>query len=71
LAACDTFRDSQLPPLGIRLEDKPDGSIWKLAEPAEFMLEMEQKKAEAQAKAAEKAAKMDALNKLSPAEYMQ
>jgi cysteinyl-tRNA synthetase len=77
LAACDTFRDTQLPPLGIRLEDKPDGSIWKLADPAEVMLEMEQKKAEAQAKADEKAAKAaetakkDALNKLSPAEYMK
>lgn len=77
LAACDDFRDRQLPPLGVRLEDKADGSIWKLADPAELMLELEQKKAEAQLKADEKAAKAaeaamkDALNKLSPADYMK
>lgn len=77
LSSCDDFRDRLLPPLGIRLEDKPDGSIWKLVDPAEVMLELEQKRAEAQFKAGEKAAKAteaakkDALNKLSPAEYMK
>lgn len=77
LRACDDFRDRQLPPLGIRLEDKTDCSIWKLADPAALMLELEQKKAEAQLKAGEKAAKAaeaakkDALNRLSPADYMK
>jgi cysteinyl-tRNA synthetase len=77
LRACDDFRDVQLPPLGIRLEDKPDGSIWKLADPAALQLEQEQKRAEAKLKADEKAAKAleaaakDALNKLSPSEYMK
>ena len=78
LKACDTFRDEQLPPLGIRFEDKSDGnSIWKLDDPAVLLLEQEQKRAEAQARAEEKAAKAaevaakDALNALSPAEYMK
>ena len=78
LKACDTFRDEQLPPLGIRFEDKSDGkSIWKLDDPAVLLLEQEQKRAEAQAKAEEKAAKAaeaaakEALNSLSPAEYMK
>ena len=78
LKACDTFRDEQLPPLGIRFEDKSDGkSIWKLDDPAVLLLEQEQKRAEAQAKAEEKAAKAaevaakEALNALTPAEYMQ
>jgi cysteinyl-tRNA synthetase len=77
LLACDVFRDEQLPPLGIRFEDKSDGCIWKLADPAELLLEQEQKKAEAKMKAEEKAAKAaetsikDALNKLTPSEYMK
>jgi cysteinyl-tRNA synthetase len=29
LKLCDLFRDEMLPPLGVRLEDKKDGSIWK------------------------------------------
>jgi cysteinyl-tRNA synthetase len=77
LQACDVFRDEQLPPLGIRFEDKSDGSIWKLADPAELLMEQEQKKADAQAKAAEKAAqaadasRKEALNQLSPSEFMK
>ena len=69
--------DRQLPPLGIRLEDKAGGSVWKLADSAELLLEMEQKQAEAQRKAEEKAkkaaadAKKEALNKLSPADYLK
>jgi cysteinyl-tRNA synthetase len=77
LQACDVFRDEQLPPLGIRFEDKSDGSIWKLADPTELLMEQEQKKADAQAKAVEKAAqaaeaaRKEALNQLSPAEFMR
>ena len=78
LGECDAFRDEKLPPLGIRLEDKADGSVWKLAsDPAELIREMEQKQAEAARKAEEKAtreaeaAKKEALNKLSPEEFMK
>lgn len=77
LQLCDQFRDEALPPLGVRLEDKTDGSVWKLANPADLLREMEQRKAEMERKAEEKAAKendvtkKDALNKLSPADYMK
>jgi cysteinyl-tRNA synthetase len=77
LRECDDFRDRQLPPLGIRLEDKSDGSVWKLADPAELLLEMQQKQAEAERKAEEKArreaeeAKKADQAKLSPDEYMK
>ena len=33
LSLCDDFRDVALPDLGVRLEDKNDGSIWKLEDP--------------------------------------
>jgi len=51
LMACDYFRDEQLVPLGIRLEDKADGSVWKLADPKTLQLEQEQKRVEAERKA--------------------
>jgi cysteinyl-tRNA synthetase len=77
LGLCDEFRDSLLPPLGIRLEDKADGSVWKLADPAELIREMEQRDLEVQRKAeiklqraADEAAK-EALNKLSPQDFMK
>lgn len=77
LQQCDIFRDQQMPPLGIRLEDKAEGSVWKLADPAELLLEQQQREAEAERKAEEKArrdaeeAKKQALNKLSPDEYLK
>lgn len=77
LGACDDFRDSKLPPLGIRLEDKTEGSIWKLADPEELLREMEYKDAEKKRKEEEKANKAaeaaakDALNKLPPVEFMK
>jgi cysteinyl-tRNA synthetase len=77
MGLCDDFRDKLLPPLGIRLEDKTDGSVWKLADPEELVKEMMQKELEAQRKAQEKAeraqeeAKKDALNKLTPEEFMK
>ena len=77
LKLCDHFRDEALPPLGVRLEDKSEGSVWKLANPAELVLEMEQRRAESERKAEEKAAKeaeaiqKEALNKLTPSEYMK
>jgi len=77
LDECDAFRDKTLPPLGIRLEDKAEGSVWKLADPEELILEMQQKEADAERKAEEKAAKAaeqakkDAQNKLSPEDFMR
>lgn len=77
LDECDGFRDNILPPLGIRLEDKTDGSIWKLADPQELIREMEQRQAEAERKAEEKAlkadeaAKKEALNQMDPTDYMK
>lgn len=78
LEECDTFRDDTLPPLGIRLEDKTGGkSVWKLADPAELLKEKEQKEQEKKRKqaekqaAAEEKAKKDAMNKLSPEEFMK
>jgi hypothetical protein len=68
---------NSLPPLGIRLEDKTDGSIWKLAGPEELIKEMMQKELEVQPKAEEKAeqaqdkAKKEALNKLTLEEFMK
>jgi cysteinyl-tRNA synthetase len=77
LQECDGFRDTNLPPLGIRLEDKADGSVWKLADPAELIQEMLQREAEAERKAEEKAlkaideAKKESLNRMSPEDYMK
>ena len=77
LKLCDMFRDEALPPLGVRLEDKSDGSVWKLANPADLVREMEQKKVEEDRKAeikaakAEEEAKKEALNKLPPTEYLK
>ena len=77
LGLCDTFRDNILPPLGIRLEDRTDGSVWKLADPEELIKEMMQKELEAKRKAEENAeraqeeAKKEALDKLTPEEFMK
>jgi cysteinyl-tRNA synthetase len=77
LELCDDFRDKLLPPLGIRLEDKAGGSVWKLADPAELIKEMEQKILEAERNAhekdkrAEEEAKKLEVNKLTPEEFMK
>lgn len=74
---CDIFRDDVLPELGVRLEDKTTGSVWKLADPQELMKEREMKELEKKRKAEEKALakaakeKKDALNKMPPIEYMK
>merc|ERR1712157_4334 len=78
LKECDDFRDQHLIDLGIRLEDKPNGSsLWKLEDPLLLKKEREMKLLELKRKEQEKLAKKielekkEALNKLSPAEYMK
>jgi len=78
LAECDSFRDDALPPMGVRLEDKAGGkSVWKLADAKELMKEKEQKEGERRRKeeekkaAAEERKRKEALNSLSPEEFMR
>jgi len=74
LQQCDVFRDDSLPPLGVRLEDKPDGtSLWKLADPEELQKEKELKLLEEQRKKEEKELKNQLAKAkiLSPNEYMK
>eukprot|EP00299_Pterocystis_sp_00344_P019187 c9546_g1_i2.p1 GENE.c9546_g1_i2~~c9546_g1_i2.p1 ORF type:complete len:879 (+),score=259.52 c9546_g1_i2:47-2683(+) len=56
LQTCDSIRDDVLPGLGVRVEDKTDGSLWKLDNPAVLKQEIEEKRRkqnEAQAKKVE------------------
>jgi len=59
LDLCDQVRDDVLPPLGVRLEDKPEGYVWKLDDPKLLALERAAKMA-----AAEEAARKKLENKL-------
>lgn len=70
LVACDEVRDTVLPPLGVRLEDRPDGraSLWKLVDPAESAAEAACLAAEAEAKEAAKAARAAAAAAKAAAE---
>lgn len=54
MEVCDKLRDEVLPLLGVRLEDRPEGSIWKLGNKDEMLRELEQKKAAEQERAAAK-----------------
>jgi len=65
LRACDEIRDDILPTLGIRLEDKPQGTLWKYEDKAILIKEKEAKLADAQRKIDEKLKKQeeDALRK--------
>eukprot|EP00962_Isochrysis_galbana_P040622 scaffold14749_cov126-Isochrysis_galbana.AAC.1 len=61
LGLCDRLRDSTLVDLGIRLEDRPDGAVWRRDDPAEMRAEIEAKAAAAAEAAASKLArKMEA-----------
>ncbi|KAM3568751.1 hypothetical protein VYU27_009136, partial [Nannochloropsis oceanica] len=77
LELCDSLRDSLLPPLGVRLEDKDGGSIWKLVDPSVLMKEKAQKeteekrKQELKAEAAKKAAEKEARAQIPPSVYFQ
>ncbi|KAG7099644.1 hypothetical protein E1B28_001470 [Marasmius oreades] len=57
LSLCDKLRDNELVPLGVALDDQEDGqALVKLEDPAELIRVRDEKKAQAQAKAAKKAA---------------
>jgi len=45
LASCDALRDEVLPPLGVRLEDRPAGTQWNREDPEAMMREIAEKKA--------------------------
>ncbi|KAL3797528.1 hypothetical protein HJC23_009892 [Cyclotella cryptica] len=45
LKICDGLRDEVLPTLGVRLEDRPTGTMWNLEDPEVMMREMKEKAA--------------------------
>ena len=62
LDLCDSVRDDVLPPLGVRLEDKAEGYIWKLDDP-----EVLARERAAKLQAASEAARKKLENKLEKA----
>ncbi|KAF7985093.1 hypothetical protein HWV62_8979 [Athelia sp. TMB] len=61
LALCDTLRDTELVPLGVALDDQPDGkALVKLVSPADLIKAREEKRALIESKAAKKAAAVEA-----------
>ncbi|RDX40694.1 cysteinyl-tRNA synthetase [Lentinus brumalis] len=61
LALCDKVRDVDLVPLGVALDDQEDGkALVKLVPPAELIKARDEKRAQAEAKAARKAAAVEA-----------
>ncbi|KAI0081961.1 cysteinyl-tRNA synthetase [Panus rudis PR-1116 ss-1] len=61
LTLCDKLRDIDLVPLGVALDDVEDGkALVKLVPPAELIKAREEKRAQAEAKAAKKAAAIEA-----------
>ena len=45
LKICDSLRDDKLPALGVRLEDRPAGTMWNLEDPEVMLKEMAEKTA--------------------------
>lgn len=76
LEACDVLRDVGLPELGVKLDDKDGGALWKLYDAEDLKKEIERereakaekdrKSAEAKAEAARKAAEKEAKARISP-----
>ncbi|KAI0743951.1 tRNA synthetases class I (C) catalytic domain-containing protein [Daedaleopsis nitida] len=61
LTLCDKLRDVDLVPLGVALDDQEDGkALVKLVSPAELIKARDEKRAQAEAKAARKAAAAEA-----------
>ena len=59
LAMCDKLRDEGMVELGVRVEDRADGAVWKLDDPATMRKEIAEKRA-----AAVESAVTKVLNKL-------
>lgn len=81
MAACDELRDVGLPELGVKLDDREEGALWKLYSPEELKKEMA-RETEAKAKkeeevikkkeeAAKKAAEKEAAAKVLPGEMFK
>jgi cysteinyl-tRNA synthetase len=71
LSLCDNLRDNELVPLGVALDDQEDGkALVKLVPPAELIRVRDEKRAQIEAKAAKKAAALEAerLKKLQKLE---
>ncbi|KAJ7761004.1 tRNA synthetases class I (C) catalytic domain-containing protein [Mycena metata] len=63
LALCDRLRDVDLVPLGVALDDQEDGkALVKLVPPADLIRAREEKRAQAEAKAAKQAASAQAAH---------
>jgi len=82
LTLCDKLRDEDLVPLGVALDDQEDGkALVKIVDPAELVQAREEKRAQAAARAAKKAATVEAekqkrlekimKGKLSPSEMFK
>ncbi|KAF9653973.1 hypothetical protein BDM02DRAFT_3107158 [Thelephora ganbajun] len=82
LALCDKLRDEELVPLGVALDDQEDGrALVKIVDPVELIRVREEKRGQAAAKAAKKAAAVEAekskklekilKGKLSPGEMFK
>lgn len=82
LTLCDKLRDEDLVPLGVALDDQEDGkALVKIVDPGELMQAREEKRAQVAAKAAKKAAAVEAekqkklekilRGKLSPGEMFK
>ena len=56
LFKCKSFCNNMLTKLGVRLEDKSSGLVWKLVDPKDLEQEMEQKDLKQQQKEEDKAA---------------
>jgi cysteinyl-tRNA synthetase len=64
LGTCDELRDEVLPTVGVRLEDRNDGTRWNLEDPAVMMKELADKKArETEMKISKLEKKLTAKNK--------
>lgn len=81
MRACDDVRDVGLPELGVKLDDREGGALWKLSNPEELRREAA-REAEAKAKkeeqkrrekeeAARKAAEKEALARVPPGELFK
>jgi cysteinyl-tRNA synthetase len=78
MRACDALRDEGLPAIGVKLDDRDGGALWKMSSPEELQKELA-REAEAKAKkeletrrkkeeAAKKAAEKEAAARVDPRE---